>query len=248
MQGSIIHRCLLSRGLLQALVSTVLIANGAYAQVPAEAAKGISVVGECLTKVVQDRGSVTVANSVVAKTPKEASERAVRAHEALRAEVRKLSLKDETAETAGYQVYEECSYPDGRKSCVGFRARLSTRFETSEIGRLGEIIAVASSGGAEEVSNLHTLVSPALMQRAREECLEVATRNATTKAQKIATGAGVRLGRVVSISEGSSAESPVMPLPRAMAMEGAMVKANVPSIEAKPEDVRVVVSAAYAIE
>ena len=209
---------------------------------------GISVLGECITKVAQDRGSVTVASAVVAKSPKDASEQAVRAHEAIRAEVRKLNLRDGVAETAGYTVTEECSYPDGRKVCSGYRARLATRFETSEIGRIGEVIAVASKLGSEEVSDLHTLVSPQLMQREREGCLEQATRNALAKAQKIAQGGGVKLGRLLSVSESGAVEPPIVPFPRAVAMEGMMVKSAAPSIEAKPEDVRVVVSAVYAID
>ena len=216
----------------------------------AEQPTGISVTGECLRKVVQDRGAVTVASSVVAKTPKEASERAVTAHEQIKSEVRKLALKDFVTETAGYSVYEECSYPDGQKVCQGYRARLASRFETSEIGRLGDIIAVASKLGSEEVSDLQTLVSPELMQREREGCLEVATKNAQAKAAKIAAGAGVKLGRVLSIVEGSG-DAPVAPLPRAYAMKAmAMAEEATPtaSIEARPQDIKVEVSALYALE
>lgn len=209
---------------------------------------GISVIGECLTKVAQDRASVTVASSVVAKTPKEASEQAVRAHEALRAQIKKLELKDSSAETAGYSVFEECSYPEGRKACTGYRARLATRFETSEIGRIGEVIAVASTLGSEEVSDLRTLVSPQLMQQEREGCLEHATRNALAKAQKIAQGAGVKLGKLLALNESGTVEPPVMPFARGVAMESMMVKSAAPTIEAKPEDLRVSVSAVYAIE
>jgi hypothetical protein len=237
---------------LRALTLTLstLFVIPAFATTGEERTSGIAVTGECLKKVVQDRGAVTVASSIVAKTPKEASERAVTAHEAVKSEVKKLGLKDSVAETAGYSVYEECSYPDGRKACQGYRARLATRFETSEIGRLGDIIAVASKLGSEEVSDLQTLVSPELMQREREGCLEIATRNAEAKAQKIASGAGIKLGRVISISEGGS-EAPVVAFPRAYAMKAAAMAeeaAPAASVEARPVDVRVVVSAVYGIE
>ena len=234
--------------LLTGLLLSAASVHPASAQVVDAKQNGISVFGECIVKVTQDRGSVTVANTVVAKSAKEASEQAVRAHEALRAEVKKLQLKDSTAETAGYTVEEECSYPQGGKVCSGYRARLATQFESSEIGRIGEVIAVASKMGSEEVSDLRTLVSPQLMQHEREGCLEVATRNAMAKAQKIATGAGVRLGRLISISEAGGGEPPSVRFTRAVAMADRMVDSAAPTIEAKPEDVRVVVSAVYAIE
>ena len=215
-----------------------------------EPMSGISVTGECLIKVAQDRGSVTVASSVLAQTPKEASEQAVRAHEVVRAEVKALNLNDYIAETAGYSVNEECTWPDGRKVCAGYRARLATRFETSEIGRVGDIIAVAAQHSSEEVSDLTTLVSPALMQREREGCLEVATRNARARAEKIAAGAGVKLGPVISIIEGGVETPPIAPVTRgfpvqAMAMSEA---APAPTVEARPVVLTVAVAAVFRIE
>jgi uncharacterized protein YggE len=88
------------------------------------------------------------------------------------------------------------------------------------------------------------------MQREREGCLEVATKNAQAKAAKIAAGAGVKLGRVLSIVEGSG-DAPVAPLPRAYAMKAmAMAEDATPtaSIEARPQDIKVEVSALYALE
>ena len=64
-------------------------------------------------------------------------------------------------------------------------------FETSDIARLGDIIAAASKSGTQEISGLSTFVSPSAMQSAREACLETATRNAASKALKLASGAGV---------------------------------------------------------
>jgi uncharacterized protein YggE len=215
-----------------------------------EKVSGIAVAGECLAKVTQDRGSIVVASSVVARTAKEASERATRAHEAVKAAVKKLELKDGISETAGYSVFEECSYNNqGKRECRGYRARMATRFETSEISRLGDIIAVASEQSSEEVSELQTIVSPALMQRERESCLENATRNARAKAAMIAKGAGVKLGRVLSIREAGE-DMPISPIPRGFAMTRAVAEeaSAAPSIEAKPLNVLVTVSVVFAIE
>jgi uncharacterized protein YggE len=126
---------------------------------------------------------------------------------------------------------------------------MATRFETSEISRLGDIIAVASEQSSEEVSELQTIVSPALMQRERESCLENATRNARAKAAMIAKGAGVKLGRVLSIREAGE-DMPISPIPRGFAMTRAVAEeaSAAPSIEAKPLDIRVTVSVVFAIE
>jgi uncharacterized protein YggE len=217
---------------------------------PGRAPLGIVVVGECLSKVSQDRGSVTLASSILAPAPKEASEKAVRAHEGIKRAVRDLALPDFTSETANYSVQQECLYPEGRRTCRGYRAHLATRFETSDIARLGDIIGVASQMSSEEVSDLNTFASPERLKSVREACLETAMRNAATKAQKLAGGAGVKLGKLLSVREGV-VDGAVGPMPTMRHFEGAVMaeaSSSAPSVDAKPIDLRVEITAQYAIE
>lgn len=213
--------------------------------------RGIVVSGECLTKVVQDRGSVVIGSTIVAKSTKEASERAIKAHESLKTRVIGLKLKDFISETAEYSVNQECSYDQGKRRCEGFRARLATRFETSEIGRIGDIIAISSELGSEEVSDLSTFASPETLKSAREGCLEVAMKNAASKAQILAKGAGVLLGKLQLVQEVSSHGGP-RPFPlarRAFEAEAMSDTASAaPSIDARPLDLKIEITAQYGIE
>jgi uncharacterized protein YggE len=216
-----------------------------------DALRGISVTGECLKKVSQDRGAVTVSSTLVALTPREASERVIQSHEKVKSQILALKLDNMVAETANYSVAHECTYNSkSERSCSGYRATLSTRFETSDIASLGEIISVASTHGAQDVSDLETFVSPARMKTEREGCLETATQNAKAKAMRLAFGAGVKLGKLISLNESVDGFSPHPLQARgygaAMAAEG-MSKAA-PTIDTKPVDLTVSVSALYGIE
>lgn len=212
---------------------------------------GIVVSGECLTKVVQDRGSVVIGSTVVAKSSKEASERAITAHETLKSRVKGLMLRDFTSETAEYSVDQECSYDQGRRRCEGFRARLATRFETSEIGRIGDIITISSQLGSEEVSGLTTFAAPETLKKAREACLEGAMKNAASKAQVLAKGAGITLGklRLVREAENNEREFPIAVGKRSFeAAAFSDMAAPAPSVDARPLDLRVTVTAQYQID
>lgn len=211
--------------------------------------QGIIVSGECLTKVTQDRGSVTIGSSVTAVNSKEASERTIKSHEAIKKVVRDLGLPDFVSETASYSVQQDCTYHEGRRRCQGYRAHLATRFETSDIARLGDIIAVGSSSSADEVSDLSMFASPQSLKVARENCLEVAIKNAASKAQKLANGAGIKLGKLLSVIEQGGREHP--PIAMAKHFEAAAMSEGisaVPSVEAKPIDLRIEVTAQYALE
>jgi uncharacterized protein YggE len=211
--------------------------------------EGIVVSGECLTKVTQDRGSVTVGSSVTASISKDASEKTIKAHEAIKRAVRDLNLPNFIAETSSYTVQQECAYHEGKRNCQGYRAHLATRFETSDIARLGDIIAIGSSSSADEVSDLSTFASPTSLKAARESCLEVAMKNAAAKAQKLAAGAGIKLGKLLSAVE--QGERGLPPIAMAKHFEAAAMSDGVaaaPSVEAKPIDLRVEVTAQYALE
>lgn len=210
---------------------------------------GIAVTGECLKTIQRDRGAVTISSSVVAPTAKESSKKAIEAHEKIKAEVQALKLPELTNATSGYSVNQECSYnsKSGRE-CTGYRTTLSTRFETSNFTGLEDIIGIASKLGAEEVSQLEAFVSPSVLKAEQENCLEVATKNAQSKAQKIATGAAVTLGKLISVTEGD--EGMDQHPRRAFAMGAATAEKSSagPSIDAQPYDLRVAVSAVYGIQ
>ena len=211
---------------------------------------GITVTGECLKKVSQDRGAVTVGTSIVAQKASAAAERAIEAHEHIKVDVAKLKLKDSTQQTANYSVSEECTYNGGKRLCTGYRANISTRFETSDIPRLGDVIAVAAQHGSEDISQLQTFVSREKLKESREACLETATQNAAAKALKLATGAGVKLGKLLSLSENTAPGGafPIYQRNNNMEMKSMSLAASAPSIDSQAEDLQVSVSANYNIE
>lgn len=211
---------------------------------------GIAVTGECLKTIQRDRGAVTISSSIIAPTAKESSKKAIDAHERIKAEVQALKLPELTSATATYSVSQECSYNSkiSSRECSGYRTTLSTRFETPNFTNLEDIIGIASKLGAEDVSQLEAFVSPLVLKAERETCLEVATKNAQSKAQKIATGAGVTLGKLVSVTEGGEE---IDQLPRrvfAMGAAAAEKSSAGPTIDAHPYDLRVAVSAVYGIQ
>lgn len=209
--------------------------------------QGITVTGECLTKVAQDRGAVTVSSSVVQADARKATDEAIERHERVKKDVAALNLKDFSKQTLSMSVNEECEYNGNRRICTGYRATVSTRFETSDIPRLGDVIAAASKSGTQDISGLSTFASPTALKTAREACLETATRNATDKARKLAAGAGVSLGKLINLAE-EGQQSPDGPAPmyRARALSENVAAMAAPSIDTQAEDLRVSVVALFA--
>ena len=220
---------------------------------PPASDSGIFVTGECLRKVIQDRAAVSVSSTLVLATPKEASEKVIAEHEALKGKVKELALKDFESETLNYSVNEERQYENKKWVIKGFRATMTTRFETSELARIGEVIAQASQHGAQNVGALETFVSPAKLKAERESCLETATQDAASKAAKIAAGGGVKVGEILSITEneGGSRYSVSKFGGREMMMAGAAAdmgeSPKAPVVESRPVDLVVNVRARFSV-
>lgn len=217
-----------------------------------ERPNGISVTGECLQKVNRDRGAVTISSSIVAPNAKESSRKTIEAHDTIKSAVQALKLSALSTSTSNYSVNQECEYnpKTSRPACAGYRTTISTRFETPNFTDLEEIIGIASQRGAQNVSQLEAFVSPALLKSAREGCLEIATKNAHAKAQKIATGAGVQVGKLISVQEeGTESPQPFMRRgPVAMSASDAVIENQGPTIDVEPLDLRVAVTSVYAIQ
>lgn len=215
---------------------------------------GITVLGECLTNVTQDRGSVSVSSIVPAPSTQRAAEGARQKHDIIKQRIKALNLPDFSAETGNFSINEDCTQrPLEERKCSGFRAYISTSFETSDLSRVGEIIDAASSAGASEISNLYLFVSQAKLKETREKCLDIAVKNSAQKAQVIANAAGVKLGKLLSVNEeGGGRSFPIQPKAlRSEFMEAATLSSSNASsqmIESKPVEVRMSISAVYGID
>lgn len=234
--------------------SLLLLAHAVAATAEPTSPAGIQASGQCVKKVAHDRGSIVVSSSSVAPRSSEAAERTNKAHERVKREVAALGLKDAESETITYTVDEECTYENGKRSCRGYKATFATRFETSEIGRIGDIIDIASKSSSEQISELNTFVSPTTVRNVQESCLEIASKNAARKAEKLAAGAGVKLGKLLSLTEISSPTipggPPVIQRYGLLRERGApeMAAASAPEITSKPTEIEVLVRATYGVE
>jgi uncharacterized protein YggE len=205
---------------------------------------GITATGTCLKKIAQDRAAVTLSVSTLAANPSLASSEATKSHQKLREAIQSLKLPNLALETSNYSVSEEREWVNKKMISKGFRARISLVVETSEIGRMGEVISTATTLGLKEINGLTTFVSNERHKAEYEGCLEVASRNAKDKAAKLAKGAGIKLGKVKSIQEGvvqnppSIGRAPVM-MTRAFADSETAEGGAGPTVDAKSVDMTV---------
>lgn len=171
-------------------------------------ARLISVNGQCISNVYPDRGTLTLVSQFTEKNASIASKKATENYEKIRTAVQKLNLKDLELQTTEHNVQEIFDYVASKRISKGVQASMGLQVTTSDIARLGEVVALGSEIEINRVSNLNIFVSPVKMKTSREDCLIEAIKNAKDKAEKMAKSAGAKVGDVQLIEEISGHDSP----------------------------------------
>lgn len=212
--------------------------------------RSITVSGQCETEATPDRAAVTLVAQFTEKTSQLASKKTAEIYEKIRQEVQKLNLKDLELQTTESNLQEQYDYSSSKRASVGFQSSLGLRITTSEIGRIGEVLALTQKLNIQRSEGLLTFLSDEKAKLAREACLVVAVKNAKIKAQKMVEALQTRLGEPLTITEGSGGARPMpMPFYEAAAMADS-TRANkvTPAVEAKSVTIAVDVQVQFSIK
>lgn len=219
-----------------ALVVAAAVAADAAESASAEVDHGITVTGTGEASARPDRAELSFGVVTEAKTARAAlvanSAAARRVIDALR----ELGVSD--LQTESFSLWPR---QDSSGERVGYTAHNSVRVRVRELDRAGIVIDTAVEAGADTVSG------PMLQRGDRSELYRAALRaahaEARAKAQTIAAAAGVALGRVVRVVEGSV--SPPVPVPLATAADSAA--RTVAPIEPGEDRIEATVTVTFAV-
>ncbi len=200
----------------------------------------ITVTGEATIAAEPDQAEIDIGVTTQARNaPDAAKENAERLARVL-AQVKKLLGPGDEVKTSRYALNPNYRYPQGGKpEIVGYTANNTLRIKTTKLDEVGKLIDAAMQAGANNVNRLvFTLKNE---EAARLEALRQASAKAKAKAEAMAASLGLKVLRIVSVTEGERFFQPIfrqMPMAR-----GEAVAAQAPTqVEAGTVDVRSTVS------
>jgi uncharacterized protein YggE len=204
---------------------------------PAE--RGIVVTGTGRVSLRPDTGVIDVGVEARSTRLADATAEVDRKMRDVMAAVKGLGVRDADVRTTVYAlepIAEPRQAGDASARIVGYRVSNVVQVRARAVESLGKIVDAAVTAGANVVRNIHfTLDDPS---RAEADARALAMQDATARARQVAAAAGVRLGRLLAVSEAA----PARPVAR---MSMATVAGPV---EPGQLDVTVSLEARYAIE
>ena len=131
--------------------------------------------------------------------------------------LRKAGLSDDDFETLNYNLWDRKSCPEVRhvsysddEGCseTVYHASHTLEVTTDKVDMIGRYLDVAIAAGAENIHSVRFSVDEDAQNEMKKEALEKATRDARDKADALAAGMGMKVYRVVSITDSGSNYKP----------------------------------------
>jgi uncharacterized protein YggE len=141
------------------------------------------------------------------------------------AAIRAAGVAERDVQTSGISIQPQYRYAENQPPVItGYQASNTVNIKVRDIGKLGEVLDALVASGANQVNgpNFEIDQPEAVYDEARQAALKLAQARAAMYAQSL----GLRVRRIVSISEGGGFQPP-MPMMKAMAMDARMESAPV---------------------
>jgi uncharacterized protein YggE len=193
------------------LFCAFVIAAAALARLPANAAERIdklmTVTGEGTIAAVPDSVVIRLGVSSQGKTARAASDANAKEMTVVLAAIKESGVADRDIQTTSLSLQPQYD-PNkaGAPRLIGFQATNQVTIKIRDIGQLPAVLDRAIAAGANEMSGIEFVVSEQakLLDKARIEAIADARR----KAELYASAAGMKVGRVMAISEEGPTQTP----------------------------------------
>ena len=184
----------------------------------------ISVNGNGSVKVLPDEVFIHVAVISEKPTTQETVDENSNLSKKIIDEIKKVSAENLNIQTISYELYPLYDYSEENTSpkIYAYRASSTIEVTTTDLEKIGDIIARATEFGATNISNIGFDLTDATRRTAKNNALAAATTDANDKAIAIANSMGLKIDTVLYINEGET----VIPIPFSVAPRYGDLKAK----------------------
>lgn len=215
-------------------------------------ANTISMSAEGKVTAVPDLATVNLGVLAQGRTAGAAEEEATKKVNQVIEFIKKQGIDKQDITTTGYNIHPRYEYRDGRSDIVGYEVNESVMVKVRGIDKstanLGNILAGAVDNGSNVIHGVSLSFDDP--DNLKQEARKLAIAKAKDKAQELAREAGIKLGKVISVSESGTPNYP-LPMYSEMSYGGARdqaAKSVAPSIEAGSQDVTATITVIFEVK
>lgn len=192
-------------GIFLLLVLALTQNGGKQIVVSNDAINKISVTGSAGKEVMPDKVILTLSVVTEGRDAKIVQDQNKEKMNAVMRALEEAGLNDKDIETTQYTLYPWSEWDSTIQKSVnkGYRVENMVQVTLKDISRAGEILDIAVKGGVNMVNNVAFMLSEAKEKEVKDELVKEASSQARAKAENLAKGLGVSVGKVLVVTETS---------------------------------------------
>ena len=205
----------------------------------------VSGTGEVVTQ--PDEATIYLQIEMTKKTAEEAQSGDAAITAQVLSALKDAGIKESDIETSSFSLYPryEWNEAENRQVQTGYQVQHTLKVKTADVTNVGKYLDTAVNVGVNTIQSVNFGLSRQKQKEINAEALSKASTMAKDKAQSVAGSVGVRLGKIVTVSESNVDYTPYTYYPR-MAMAGAAKEALTP-ISPQDVEVRAYITLVYKI-
>jgi uncharacterized protein YggE len=183
-------------------------------QVTTEKFGTFDVQGEVELVAIPDQATVNLGFSITEKTVEAAQNQANKVSNNIIASVKTLGIESGDIKTINYNIYPEYDYSEKAQRIIGYRVTNTVQVRIKDTTKVNQVIDAGTQQGANEVSGVQFTLSPEKEKELTREARKAAIDQAKENARELASLSGMKLGKIVNISESRYGDYHPMPVYR----------------------------------
>ena len=192
--------------------------------------------GEAVITAEPDQAQIDIGVLTQARTAPDAAKENAEKLSRVLAQIKKLLGKGDEVKTTGYSLNPNYRYPQGGKpEITGYTAANVLQIRTGNLDSVGKLIDAGMQAGANQINRLVFTLKDE--HSAQVQALRMAAQKAQSKAEEMAGSLGLKVVRVLSLTENERGVRPIIAQTRGMQAEALSSAAPTP-VEAGTIEVR----------
>jgi len=175
-----------------------------------DAINRLTVSGESTLDTPSNQATIHLRTDVLDKDPNVAQDSNARISQRVIEALQALGVKKDDIQTTDYRIEQvrEWNHELKKYEDLGYRAGHTIKVSTSQLDKIGQFLKAAVDAGVNNVQNIDFSLTKDRQREIKSEVLSGASKMAQEKAEALATSLGVRLVKIVSVSESGFSASP----------------------------------------
>lgn len=181
------------------------------------------VTGEGEVTTAPDRAEVSLGVQTTESTVKAAQDKGNAVIAKITQDLQTLGIDRADIKTVNYSLYPNYDFQGRSQRITGYALNVNLLVKIKDFSKINQVVDTATKNGANQVGGVTFTLSDEKRKEIEDQAREEAVKEAKAKAESLSRLAGVRLGKIINISENTSPDfpRPISLLTKEAAMDGA---------------------------